>query len=131
MLLFLQSNVAIGFLKIRVVPISMEKNLVLYDALRLETDAKTMERELIVAITQSKISSSCYAFKSRVKPEGKLYEKLCRKQKTKPSYKLTDITDVIGLRLVTLFRKEMPDVLENVIALIAHENNRLFQIPSG
>ena len=102
---------------------AMEKNLVLYDALRLETDAKAMERELIVAITQSKISSSCYAFKSRVKPEDKLYEKLCRKQKTKPSYKLTDITDVIGLRLVTLFRKEMPDVLESVIALITHENN--------
>jgi len=101
----------------------MEKNLVLYDALRLETDAKMIENELIVAITQSKISLSCYAFKSRVKPEEKLFEKLCRKQKTKPNYKLTDITDVIGLRLVTLFRKEMPDVLDSVIALITHENN--------
>lgn len=99
------------------------ENNILYDALKLETDANSIVGDLIAAIALSKISPSCYAFKSRVKPEGKLYEKLKRKQKTKSGYVLTDIKDVIGLRLVTLFRKEMPDVVSSVISLINHEIN--------
>lgn len=98
----------------------MKSHQVSYDALKLAHDGKNIELNLITAISQSQVSDSCYAFKSRVKPESKLVEKVDRKRKAKPSYKLTDITDVIGLRLVTLFRRDMTDVLANVVALVNH-----------
>jgi len=98
----------------------MDSHQISYDALKLAHDGKNIELNLITAIAQSQVSDSCYAFKSRIKPESRLVEKVSRKQKAKPDYKLTDITDVIGLRLVTLFRRDMPDVLASVVALIDH-----------
>lgn len=98
----------------------MESQKISYDALKLAHDGKDAVLRLVAAISQSEVSSSCYAFKSRIKPDEKLVEKVNRKRKAKPEYKLTDITDVIGLRLVTLFRRDMPDVLNNVLALINH-----------
>ncbi len=93
-----------------------------YQALSLASESKEALLSLIVSLNQCDLLQMCYAYKSRVKPEKKLVEKVHRKQGDgKPEYKLTDITDVIGLRFVTLFRKEMPEILFLLIQIIKHQ----------
>ncbi|NTV12823.1 MAG: RelA/SpoT domain-containing protein [Desulfobulbaceae bacterium] len=93
-----------------------------YKALRLQTCGEKAEQSLQAALVQSKIFSKCYAHKSRVKNEKKLLEKVTRKQSKKPEYCLSHITDVIGVRFVTLFRLEMPEVFEHLIKIINHDD---------
>ncbi len=73
-------------------------------------------------LRDSKLSELCYAYKIRTKPEVKLLEKVTRKVPDKPGYSLADITDVVGLRLVALFRAEMVDIFEGVLSAITHAN---------
>lgn len=91
-------------------------------ALRLERDGKEAERELLHLISQAFRNIPCYAYKSRVKSDARLIEKLGRKRASKPEYTLESITDVVGLRIVTLFRREMPEVVKQVVALINHDS---------
>lgn len=90
-------------------------------ALRLERDGKEAERDLLHLISQAFRNTPCYAYKSRVKSDARLIEKLSRKRLSKPEYTLDSITDVVGLRIVTLFRREMPEVVKQVVALINHD----------
>jgi ppGpp synthetase/RelA/SpoT-type nucleotidyltranferase len=95
------------------------KDITYYELL-LDRDGHAAEAEMIAALQQSGIFKHCYAHKSRVKPESKLLEKTERKRKEKPHYRLQDITDVIGIRFVTLLRSEMPLVFEAMIDIVDH-----------
>ncbi|MDD2307896.1 MAG: hypothetical protein PHP53_24545 [Prolixibacteraceae bacterium] len=99
----------------------MEDN---YLALLIESEAKKAENCLLTALNQSQLFDVCYARKCRVKTKEHLLEKKTRKveKENKVNYKIEDITDVIGIRLVTLFRNEMSIVFENIINLINHDN---------
>lgn len=92
-----------------------------YNALTLETEARNAESNMMAALDRSDIFSLCYAKKSRIKKEHKLIEKVRIKTKKKPHYSLSDITDVIGIRFVTLFRNEIPIVCEKLIEILFHE----------
>lgn len=65
------------------------------------------------------LTTGCYAYKFRVKNKEDLLAKKQRKLEEKPQYKITDITDVIGVRLVTLFKGEMLTVFANLIDLLS------------
>lgn len=65
------------------------------------------------------LTTGCYAYKFRVKNKEDLLAKKQRKLEEKPHYKITDITDVIGVRLVTLFKGEMLTVFANLIGLLS------------
>jgi len=91
-----------------------------YLELLLDRDGKEAEKEMLAALQQSGIHKICYAHKSRVKSEDKLVDKLKRKETEKPGYQLQDITDVIGVRFVTLFRAEMPLIFEEIVNIINH-----------
>ena len=93
-----------------------------YNELKLSHQSQMAETMMISSLNQTDIIRSCYAFKSRVKPEDKLVEKQERKLKKKPAYKLQDITDVIGIRFVTLFRLEMPIIFDKLLKLITHDH---------
>lgn len=95
-----------------------------YIALSIENEAKNAELELIAAINQSKLFEMCYAKKYRVKNESSLVEKVRRKIEVdkKTSYEIQNITDVIGLRCVTLFRNEMAEIFDKLMQLIHHVN---------
>jgi ppGpp synthetase/RelA/SpoT-type nucleotidyltranferase len=89
-----------------------------YRALKLETASQLVQEDIFRTFQQAGILEQCYAYKSRIKPEEKLLKKVELKKKAKPDYCLENITDVIGIRLVTLFRSEMPSVVEDVLNLI-------------
>ncbi|BAN33966.1 hypothetical protein SCD_n00117 [Sulfuricella denitrificans skB26] len=90
------------------------------NAARLEMGGRDGEKNVLQAIMHSGLGSLCYAIKSRVKSEERLIEKVTRKRKEKEKYDVDSVTDVIGIRLITLFRKEIPDIVREVLALIAH-----------
>lgn len=90
-------------------------------ALRIEGRAKEALVRVRAAITDTGIEQACYAVRVRVKPESRLVEKVGRKRETKPDYQLESVTDVIGIRLVTLFRRDLPDILTKVLDIITHD----------
>lgn len=65
------------------------------------------------------LTAACYAYKYRVKGKEELLEKVKRKITEKPEYKITDITDAIGVRFVTLFKGEMVLVYQTLIEKLA------------
>lgn len=69
------------------------------------------------------LTAGCYAYKFRVKSKEDLRTKKQRKLEEKPNYTITDITDVIGIRLVTLFKGEMLKVYANLIDMLAGDIN--------
>ena len=77
-------------------------------ALRIESCAKEAMQTVRGAIANTGIEKACYAVRLRVKPEARLVEKVGRKRETKPAYTIESITDVIGIRLITLFRRDLP-----------------------
>ncbi|QQX89735.1 RelA/SpoT domain-containing protein (plasmid) [Cupriavidus necator] len=98
----------------------MTKDALNYKALHIEGKGKEALVKVRSAIVDTGIEQSCYAVRARVKAEGKLVEKVARKRETKPAYELESITDVIGIRLVTLFRRDLPDILTKVLDVIEH-----------
>lgn len=93
-----------------------------YVALVLEKSGNEVVPEILQSLRDSKLSELCYAYKLRVKTQTKIIEKKSRKTIEKPEYTLKNITDVVGLRLVTLFKGEMIDVLGGVLSVITHKN---------
>ncbi len=92
-----------------------------YLALKLQANGTDAMPEVLQMLRSSGLSDLCYAYKIRTKPEEKLCEKVHRKRvKKNPNYELHDITDVVGLRLVALFRAEMVELFERVLAVIIH-----------
>lgn len=93
-----------------------------YKALHLQTVGGEAMPVVLQMLRDSGLSDLCYAYKIRTKPELKLVEKVNRKREKKPEYSLANITDVVGARLVALFRSEMADIFEGVLSVIAHSN---------
>ncbi|CAE6818209.1 hypothetical protein R75461_05975 [Paraburkholderia nemoris] len=73
------------------------------------------------AIADTGIERECYAVRARVKPENRLVEKVGRKRETKTDYRLESITDVIGIRLIALFRMDLPKIMTMVLDIISHD----------
>jgi ppGpp synthetase/RelA/SpoT-type nucleotidyltranferase len=93
-----------------------------YIALQLQTTGSKLEPNVLQLLRDSKLSELCYAYKIRTKSESKLLSKVQIKKVEKHSYALTDITDVIGIRLVALFKNDMVDLLEGILSAINHSN---------
>ncbi len=91
-----------------------------YCELLLEKEGSRAESILMNVLRQTDLFIICYAYKYRVKPEYKLVEKVERKRKKKAKYRLTDITDIVCIRLVKLFRVDMQIILDKVIDIINH-----------
>lgn len=74
---------------------------------------------IVDSLRKAEVTNGCYAYKFRVKTNDSLLEKVDRKIAKNPNYCVTTITDVIGIRLVTLFKSEMLDVYKRLASFIA------------
>lgn len=100
-----------------------DENEAKYHASKLEVAGSGLVGDIVQLLRFSGISDICYAYKLRVKKESKLIEKLKRKQEAKSEYSLHDITDVVGLRLVALFKSDMVDLFSRIIDATRHRVN--------
>ena len=83
---------------------------------RIQLAAEKAVTGLVASMAQTSLLKSVYAYKQRVKSVAKMCEKKSIKQEKKSDYCLEDITDVVGIRLVTLFRHEMAEVIDQLNA---------------
>ncbi len=90
----------------------------------LEMAASKAVADLIQAITRTDLVDMCYAYKSRVKTAEKLIQKkqIKRVEQAKENYEILDITDVVGLRLVALFRRDLPGVIQRILQIICNQS---------
>lgn len=59
-----------------------------------------------------------HSFSSRVKSDANILEKIDRKRSSKPGYGLKDVTDVVGIRFIALFKRDIPAIMESIFNLI-------------
>jgi ppGpp synthetase/RelA/SpoT-type nucleotidyltranferase len=77
----------------------------------------------ILGVGSPSIADLAYAVKSRVKDDYKIEEKVRRKRSEgKSSYKTTDIRDLVGIRIVTLYRLDALSILPVLLRLISENS---------
>lgn len=96
-----------------------------YWALKIASEAKSAAEETIACLTQSGIFKLCYAYKARVKKERDILDKVYRKihYEKKVDYNYSKITDIIGLRFITLFREDLEAVFTKIFNIINHDDS--------
>jgi len=92
-----------------------------FNALKISHSAEKAEKHLSAILKATSLQEHCYAYKSRVKSWSDLLKKVEKKKKKKSDYELSSITDVLGLRIVTLFRQDMINIIDIILSLIAHK----------
>lgn len=92
-------------------------------AFRVHQPAPQALREVLNSLQTSDFDVF-YAIRSRVKPVKAIIEKVRRKRKEgKSDYRPEDITDIVGIRIVTLFREDVIDALKIFLRLIRHQGS--------
>jgi ppGpp synthetase/RelA/SpoT-type nucleotidyltranferase len=90
-------------------------------ASEISHSAEDAEQKLLAILKTAGLQAKCYAYKTRVKSWKKLLSKVEIKKEKKSKYCLSDITDVLGLRIVTLFRQDMIDIIDIILSLVSHQ----------
>lgn len=87
-----------------------------------------LERELVLSIDKSLIKESLYAYYARTKGAVAIARKIERKriererESIPDPYLVSDVTDIVGLRLITLFREDTSAVLDSLCKLLVGAN---------
>lgn len=91
-----------------------------YLSLLISSQGDKVAGSIVEFMRRTGLTTGCYAYKFRVKSKEDLLDKKQRKIEKKPFYTITDITDVIGVRLVTLFKGDMFKAYANLIEMLAN-----------
>jgi len=91
--------------------------------LRKRQAATELLPKLTSCLDASGIHAKAYAYTSRVKSEGALHEKIIRKRTVEGNadYSVDSVTDIIGMRVITLFGEEMNGILDDFCQVIRGE----------
>lgn len=88
-------------------------------ALKAHADAPDALQRIVFAFQSSDVWKVFYAIRHRVKTHDKIVEKVLRKRREgKPTYEPEKVTDIVGIRIVTLFREDVIDAVRLVIDMI-------------
>jgi ppGpp synthetase/RelA/SpoT-type nucleotidyltranferase len=102
------------------------------DAVQARSGARDIVARLqtLMNLGVPSISELAYTIRYRVKDHRKIMDKVSRKQEEKdPDYAVANIRDIVGVRIVTLFRVDAFDVIPRLVDLIrtnAGEGTALF-----
>lgn len=91
------------------------------DAIRALSGADSVKQKILAGmkIGYPSLEQAVYLTKCRVKDHSSLVKKvLDRRAKGKPNYKPSDVTDIIGLRLLTLYRKDIPTLVYRFLEFV-------------
>lgn len=94
---------------------------------RLLLDAREFEPILKSELAASAITSPLYAIKSRVKSEARMEQKILDRRSNEETrdYGVDSVTDVLGVRLITLFQDEMFDVAKSLAKFLSNESGQI------
>jgi len=90
------------------------------DAYRALSGADYVRQRLLHGLSMGtpSLETQAYLVKSRVKDAATLVWKSLERRESKPNYTPKDARDVVGLRILTLFRSELPFMLSQLMDFI-------------
>lgn len=90
------------------------------DALRALAGAEEVRKKVLafVAMGNPSVDTLAYLIKCRIKNHERLVDKVIERRKRKPDYQATDATDIVGLRILALYRAELPIIIRHFMALV-------------
>ena len=106
----------------------------LHEISSIVTQGEKLERELIQSIDKSSIKEQLYAYYARTKGVVSVARKIERKriakerEKDPEKYLVSNVTDIVGVRLITLFRDDTAGVLEALCKLLVGANGARAEI---
>ncbi|MEG9303797.1 RelA/SpoT domain-containing protein [Psychrobacter celer] len=89
-------------------------------------DKATHYHQKIVNYLEShELKELCYTRKSRVKSKNDILSKVDRKNEEdrKTKYKIDHITDIVGLRFIVLFKKDLIPVTQKIVDLLCNDKS--------
>ena len=93
-------------------------------AYKVHEPAPEALQTVMAALQSSELWNVFYAIRSRTKSVEKIREKVLRKRRDDPEikadYEPEDIRDVVGVRIVTLFREDLIEAVRALLAMIRH-----------
>jgi ppGpp synthetase/RelA/SpoT-type nucleotidyltranferase len=96
------------------------------DALRALSGADEVRKKLLAGVSMGdpSIEDLAYLIKCRVKAHDRLVEKIVdRRAKGKPQYSAKEVTDIVGLRVLTLYRAELPALVRHFLEFVLVAQN--------
>lgn len=81
--------------------------------------------DILHSFENSKLFPPPLVYRGRVKKERDAEGKIERKRKLKPEYSLDHITDLVGIRFITLLRMGAADVVENIFRMTVDHDKSL------
>ena len=92
----------------------------------INSKAISYHHNIVNYLNSHELQNLCYARKSRVKSKEDILEKYDRKrcEPEKKHYRIEDISDVIGLRFIVLFKQDVIPVIKSIIALLSKDCNQ-------
>nr|WP_320141682.1 RelA/SpoT domain-containing protein [uncultured Cohaesibacter sp.] len=92
---------------------------------------KILEKKVVSSIDNSTIKPKLYAYYSRTKDFASFEDKIKRKRKERirdgssDKYSVSSVTDVVGVRLITLFREDISAILTGLCKIISGESDKV------
>jgi ppGpp synthetase/RelA/SpoT-type nucleotidyltranferase len=78
--------------------------------------------DLMGFLSRCEFFSRVYAFRSRVKPPLSILHKILRKRENDPQYDHSKVTDIVGIRFITLYREDVLKVIDEICEMIAGQH---------
>ncbi|MGB7433741.1 MAG: RelA/SpoT domain-containing protein [Ahrensia sp.] len=77
------------------------------------------------------VEQQVYAIKSRVKRLDSLVAKVAEKKKRRKDYDASKVTDIVGIRFICLYARELVDVFHSLISMISLSQSDNIKIMKG
>jgi len=93
-----------------------------------------LEREIVLSIDKSLLKEDLYAYYARTKGAESVARKIERKraaiarEKKDVTYSVGSVTDVVGVRLITLFRDDIAGILHGICNILVGTNGKREEI---
>jgi ppGpp synthetase/RelA/SpoT-type nucleotidyltranferase len=111
-----------------------ETDRVALEALSALAGADAALKRLVAGLSMGSpsIEHATYHVKARIKEHGRLVDKVFDKRKDgKPKYCAGDATDIIGLRILTLYRSDLPAMVQRFLKFVEQARNEPLDLFPG
>jgi ppGpp synthetase/RelA/SpoT-type nucleotidyltranferase len=110
--------------------VTADERLVL-DVVEALRGADNLKDRLLTALQSGTpaVSDIAYAVKARVKEDYKVVDKIIDRRSgksdrpAKPNYRVSDVTDIVGLRIITLYRLDALEVIEALLTAMERDKS--------
>jgi ppGpp synthetase/RelA/SpoT-type nucleotidyltranferase len=114
-------------------PTDEERKNVALDALKVLWGADVAQRRLLAGLSMGtpSIDHTTYLIKTRIKDHNSIVAKVFDRRPKKSGYQAGDVTDILGVRILTLYRSDLPMMLQRFLRFVDDGCRGPFKLFSG